>query len=104
MAEYLALSFSSGATMTTHGGNNEWFSPERTQFTNERGDNLWQTTNATTSHADSDALTRLEHMLGTGVLHLLVYGSKDILDRRGHGRIVAHPCHLRNGDRVEKLV
>src|SRR2546421_6204247 len=104
MGKYIALPLRGGSSMTTHRGNNEWVGAERTQFTNERGNDLWQTTNATASHSDGNALTSLEHMSRIRKLHLLVDSGRDIFDRRWHWRIVAHPRHLRNWDRVEELV
>src|SRR5436305_1093263 len=104
MGKYIALPLRSGSSMTTHRWNNEWVGAERTQFTNERGNDLWQATNATASHSNSDALTGLEQMLRTRKLHLLVDSGGNILNRPRYGRIVAHPRHLRNWDRVEKLM
>src|SRR5947208_1646271 len=80
MGKYIALPLRSGSSMTTHRWNNEWVGAERTQFTNERGNDLWQATNATASHSNSDALTGLEQMLRTRKLHLLV----DSGDSRRH--------------------
>src|SRR6266568_4485814 len=104
MGQHISLSFSSCLSVTTHGGNNKWFSSKRTQFMNKCGSDLGQSTNTTAAHSNSYTLTGLEQMLRIRMLHLLVHNSGNILDRWWNGRVVAHSRHRWNGDRVKKLM